>query len=38
VASAFAAWTRREWYHKLLAPVAAVSVAAYIVTLFAHLQ
>lgn len=38
VGSAFAAWTRREWYHKLLAPAAAISVGAYIVILFAHLQ
>ena len=38
VGSAFAAWTRREWYHKLLAPVAAISIATYIVMLFAHLQ
>lgn len=38
VGAAFGAWTRREWYHKLLAPVAAVGMGAYIATLFAHLQ
>ena len=38
VGAAFGAWTRREWYHKLLALVAAVGVGAYIATLFAHLQ
>jgi len=32
------AWTRREWYHKLQAPLAVIFLAAYIVTLFAHLQ
>ena len=32
------AWTRREWYHKLQAPVAIIGLGAYIVTLFTHLQ
>jgi hypothetical protein len=33
-----AAWTQREWYHKLQAPLAVVFLAAYITTLFTHLQ
>lgn len=33
-----AAWTRREWYHKLQAPLAVIFLAAYIATLFTHLQ
>ena len=36
--AAILAWTRREWYHKLLAPIAAISIATYIVMLFTHLQ
>lgn len=32
------AWTRREWYHKLQAPLAVIGVIAYIITLFTHLQ
>ena len=32
------AWTRREWYHKLQAPLAVLGVGAYIVALFTHLQ
>jgi hypothetical protein len=31
------AWTRREWYHKLWAPLSVIGVIAYIVTLFTHL-
>lgn len=38
VGSAFGAWTRREWYHKLLAPLAVIGIIAYIFVLFAHLQ
>jgi|SRR5690348_6428883 hypothetical protein len=38
MAAIFGAWTRREWYHRLLAPIAAVSLGAYIILLFAHLQ
>lgn len=36
--AAIGAWTRRAWYHSLLAPLSVVGVIAYIVTLFAHLQ
>lgn len=32
------AWTRREWYHKVLAPLAVAGLVAYIVVLFAHLD
>jgi hypothetical protein len=38
VGSAFGAWISREWYHKLLAPLAATGLGAYIVMLYAHLQ
>lgn len=38
VGAAFGAWTSREWYHKLLAPLAAITLSAYIVLLYAHLQ
>jgi hypothetical protein len=38
VGAAIGAWTRRAWYHKLLAPLAVIGVGAYIVTLFTHLQ
>jgi hypothetical protein len=38
VASAIGAWTRREWYHMLQAPLAVIGLGAYIVTLFTHLQ
>lgn len=38
VSSAIGAWTKREGYHKLLAPVAVVGLVAYIFTLFTHLQ
>ena len=31
------AWTHREWYHKLLAPLATVGIVAYITALFTHL-
>lgn len=36
--AAICAWTRREWYHNLQAPLAAAGVAAYIFVLFTHLQ
>jgi hypothetical protein len=36
--AAIGAWTAREWYHKLQAPLAAIGVVAYIVILFSHLQ
>lgn len=36
--AAIGAWTRREWYHKLQAPLAVIGVIAYIFVLFAHLQ
>ena len=36
--SAICAWTAREWYHKLQAPIAAVALGAYIVTLFTYLH
>lgn len=36
--SAIGAWTRREGYHKLLAPLAAVGLVVYIFVLFAHLR
>lgn len=32
------AWTGREWYHRLMAPLAVAGVMAYIVVLFAHLD
>jgi hypothetical protein len=32
------AWTRREWYHKMQAPLATILLGAYIATLFTHLQ
>ncbi|HJU27122.1 MAG TPA: hypothetical protein VJ722_10625 [Rhodanobacteraceae bacterium] len=38
VGAASLAWTRREWYHKLQAPLAVIGLAAYIVTLFTYLQ
>ncbi|HEX5353943.1 MAG TPA: hypothetical protein VFW60_07670 [Rhodanobacteraceae bacterium] len=38
VGASIGAWTRREWYHKLLAPLAAIGLGAYIVTLFTYLQ
>ncbi|TAN00297.1 MAG: hypothetical protein EPN40_04120 [Rhodanobacteraceae bacterium] len=38
IGAAVGAWTRREWYHKLQAPVAVVGVGAYIAVLFTHLQ
>jgi hypothetical protein len=38
VPALIAAWTQREWYHKLQAPVAVIGLGAYIVTLFMHLQ
>ena len=38
VFSAIGAWTRRGWYHKLLAPLAVILLGAYIVMLFMHLQ
>lgn len=38
VGAALGAWTRREWYHRLLAPLAVIGVIAYIGTLFGHLQ
>lgn len=36
--AAIGAWTTREWYHRLLAPLAIVSITAYIVVLFTHLE
>jgi len=38
VGAAVGAWSGREWYHKLLAPLAVIGLAAYIFVLFAHLQ
>ncbi len=38
VGSAIAAWTRREWLHKLNAMVAALGLVTYIGTLFMHLR
>ncbi|HVX05218.1 MAG TPA: hypothetical protein VHA71_08880 [Rhodanobacteraceae bacterium] len=38
VGATICAWTRREWYHKLQAPLAVIFIAAYIITLFTHLQ
>ncbi|MDE2055019.1 MAG: hypothetical protein KGI62_10095, partial [Xanthomonadaceae bacterium] len=38
VGSAIGAWTRREGYHKLLAPLAVIGLVAYIFVLFTHLQ
>lgn len=38
VGAAIGAWTRREGYHTLQAPLALIGVMAYIVTLFTHLQ
>lgn len=38
VMAAIGAWTRREWYHRLQAPLAVIGLGAYIVTLFTHLQ
>jgi hypothetical protein len=38
VPAAIGAWTPREWYHKLQAPVAVAGVGAYILVLFTHLQ
>lgn len=38
VPATIGAWTRREWYHKLQAPLAVAGVGAYIVTLFMHLE
>lgn len=38
VGALIGAWTHREWYHKLLAPLATAAVVAYIVVLFAHLD
>ena len=32
------AWTAREWYHKLQAPLAVAGIVAYIAVLFTHLQ
>jgi len=32
------AWTAREWYHKLQAPLAALMFATYILVLFMHLK
>lgn len=32
------AWTQREWYHRLLAPLAVIGLGAYIATLFTHLR
>jgi hypothetical protein len=36
--AAIGTWTQREWYHKLLAPLAAIGLVAYIFVLFAHLR
>jgi hypothetical protein len=36
-ASALGAWTTREWYHKLLAPLAFFGLGTYITMLFTHL-
>jgi hypothetical protein len=36
--AAIGAWTQREWYHRLQAPVAAIGIVAYIFLLFAHLR
>jgi hypothetical protein len=38
VGAAIGARTRREGYHKLLAPLAVIGLGAYILTLFTHLQ
>jgi len=38
VGAAIGAWTRREWYHQLQAPLALIGIVAYIVALFTHLQ
>lgn len=38
VTGGIAAITRREWYHRWLAPAAAVGFASYIALLFAHLN
>jgi hypothetical protein len=38
VFASIGAWTQREGYHKLLAPLATVGVVAYIFVLFAHLR
>ncbi len=38
VGAAIGAWTRHEWYHKLLAPLAIIGLGAYIVMLFTYLQ
>ncbi len=38
VGAAIGAWTRREWYHKLQAPLAAIGIVTYIFVLFAHLR
>jgi hypothetical protein len=36
--AAIGAWTAREWYHKLLAPLAAIALGAYILLLYTHLR
>lgn len=36
--AAIGAWAQREGYHKLLAPLAAIGLVAYIFVLFAHLR
>jgi hypothetical protein len=38
VTCAIAAWTRREWFHKLIAVVTALGFTVYVGTLFTHLH
>jgi len=38
VSCGIAAWTRREWFHKLFAVAAAIGLATYIGVLFMHLK